>query len=332
MEFPAPYSGWEAAAERAWKPAFDPRVVNPVSDYSGVAAAYNAAAAAAGGGVLTPEPYTLPYYAPGTATVRGGPSAPGCLAGLTHGPSGWDQAEAEADVAARPPPPLYAPEGQLLVEPVTWGLDLAQPCACLTSEQVTPYSVTQALLTAANVVQVRAMLVQAGLVEVDPALAGAGGGLCPCRVMGGREGYLPWAVWALQYNSTSFRKLPDPGQTLRFLNTTYTGRVLSAARAALTDAVRANYARVMGGLAYAQQPLPTFEERGGGEGGGCGALPAVLPGTGCKVLEPADSRFATLALTAPVGSARHQAEYAAVTGVPVGRPNLRVGGNNRGWS
>ena len=160
------WQGAAAHAAAAWAGGgrYDPILANPVTDFSAAAAASNTLARS----WRSPELLPQPYFQPGTTTLRGlsmpvddadaglrtvaNAAAPelNTLNAMAHGPSLFAPASAE-DVR---PLPQYAPQGDLLAEPLFWDVRRDGVCRC-----ACPYanSMGQLFMEAYNAVKVRTM-------------------------------------------------------------------------------------------------------------------------------------------------------------------------------
>jgi hypothetical protein len=225
---------------------------------------------------------------------------------LRHGPDLFTYTVADVQ-----PKTQYAPEGDLLAEPIT--MDLSNgPCVC---GCVMAYTINSIMLMPANLLSLRRQMEYAGLANVTPALANTTRPLCGCKLLGGVESgvYAGFAAFAQQYNQDSVMQLMDPGKQAAFFTTVYVSRVIEKARSSVTAQAQMNYARAEGPRAQLQpNPVPdctpsTFSA----------LLPPVLPGTACNVVAT-DTLFATRALTDPRSAATARAVLSCVTGLPIG--------------
>jgi hypothetical protein len=314
---------WDGAAKQAaaaWRGGerYDPIVANPAPDFAAAAAAANNLAQHWRSAEALPQP----YYQPGTTTLRGltmdAPASADAalpmvntLNALPHGPSLFEPMT-EADMR---PLPQYAPVGDLLAEPLQWDVRVNGVCGC-----ACPYanSMAQLFMEPYNAVKVRTMLVEAGLVELSPALAALdASNACSCAIL--VDGYPDFAAFGMQFADTSAWTQPAPIAQINFYNTMYVSRVIAAAREQVTMASVANYARAADARAYLQA-WPTPELRGGVAYSE--HLPEVLHGTGCEVV-PTDELYATYGHTAPLASAANRAAFECLTGIPVNTPMWR---------
>ena len=320
IDLPMPYEGVAAQARAVWASgdAYNPMLRNPpVIDYSYAAAAVNTVAvpdASRPGGIM-PEIIPMPYYQPGTHTLRqpqvNGDTGLRSAAALSHGPSLFDYTAADVK-----PKPQFAPEGDVLSETLTW--DVPPPterCACMC---VVPGSMGELFACAYNVCKIRQMLVETGLIALTPALAACDyTNACPCCIVGGAAGgYAAIAAYAWQFMDTAVVLQLTPITQLNFLNATYVSRVIASLREQVRQAAVRNYALAEGPRAYLQ-PYTPVDWRGGAADDTSACLPEELPGTGCQVF--ADDAYATTyALTDPRASRRNVEELATLMGMPIG--------------
>ena len=322
MDLPMPFEGRAAQARALWAggDAYNPMLVNPpVVDYTYAAAALNTVAvpdASRLGGIM-PEIIPLPYFQPGTATLRqphvNGDTAAGLVsaAAVSHGPSLFDYTAADVR-----PAPQYAPIGDILAEPITWDVvPPGQKCGCLC---VVPGSMGEMFVEKYNVCKIRQMLVETGLVQLTPALAALDyTNACACQIAGGKDGGFPAiAAMAWSYMDTPAALQMSPATLLNFLNTNYIARVLATLREEVRLAARYNHKLAEGPRAYLQ-PYTPVDYNGGSDDCDSSALPATLPGTGCTVIA-SDSYATTYALTTPLASRRNVEELSTAMGMPIG--------------
>ena len=155
------------------------------------------------------------------------------LNALPHGPSLFEPATS-ADMQ---PLPQYAPVGDLLAEPLQWDVRADGVCGC-----ACPYanSMAQLFMEPYNADKVRTMLVEAGLVELSPALAALNASnACACAIL--VDGYPNFAAFGMQFADASAWTQPAPIAQINFYNTMYVSRVIAAAREQVTMASVANY-------------------------------------------------------------------------------------------
>ena len=316
MELPMPFEGDVAKARAVWaaNPGYNPMVVNPpCPDYTYVSAAVNTVARPDGArlGGITPEILPMPYYQPGSQSIRqpqiNGDEAYRSAAVIDHGPSLFEYTWSDVR-----PAPQYAPEGDSLVDPIVYDVT-NEPCGCMC---VVPGSMGELFCCAYNVCKIRQMLVETGLVQLTPALAALNyKNACPCQIAGGRGGfYLIVCATAWQYMDTPVITQLTPMTQVNYLNTVYISRVLASLREQVRLNTINNYGLSEGPRAYLQ-PYTALEYRGGE----CGSedLPEVLPGTGCEVFAE-DSYATTYALTNPAASRRNVEDLADLMGMPIG--------------
>lgn len=257
-----------------------------------------------------------PYYDPRTTSIRS-PVAPDGTTVITapsmkHGPDAFDATYTPT------PKTQFAPHGTIEVAG-TYELPLYRgPCVCVGRCDVVWYSMQQLLLRPGVVSVLRDMLVQSGTVSVSPELAAVPAeALCSCRLLGGPDNFEPWAAFAGGYSDFSTMQVLEPvTEALKLCRMYVETEVLGPLRSTIIAQARMNYLRAEGPRAFLTPH--TFDE----DTDVSVTLPAVLPGTGCRVSE-ADTPFAARALTDPRSSALHRAQLAARTGLAIGDNTAR---------
>ncbi len=320
---PMPYRGASQQAAAIWSgvPAvYNPIDVNPVPmDTPAMAALYNAAASRENTlGGTTVEINQRPYYDPRTTTIKTimNPSEPLVIqttGGLKHGPDAFSYTA--ADVA---PKTQYAPVGDIVTEAVL--LDLpppGTPCICIPQYG---YSVAQLFMERSNVLKIRGLLVQTGMVNLSPALAAAGLEYCSCKILGGAETYAQLSAFAVQYMDTPVIQVPNLGVFMDFLNTSYIQNVIAELKFMVNTQARLNYLRAEGNRAFIQQdpacPGGTIDPKSYD-------LPEVLPVTGCTVVAE-DTMFATRMLTDPISRVSNREKMSRIANLPIGLAPIAV--------
>jgi hypothetical protein len=288
-------------------------------DTAAMAALYNAAASQQNTlGGTTAEINQRPYYDPRSATIKSimDPSEPlvvQTMGGLKHGPDAF--LYTAADVA---PKTQYAPVGDIVTEAVQ--LDLpppGTPCICLPQYS---YSVAKLFMERPNVMKIRALLVQTGMVNLSPALAAAGMEYCSCKILGGVETYTQLSEFAAQYMDTPVIQVPNLGVFMDFLNTTYIQNVIANLKFMVNTQARLNYLRAEGNRAFLQEypdcAVTIIEPKSYD-------LPEVLPVTGCTVIAE-DTKFATYQLTNPLSRVSNREKMSRLANLPIGLGEIVV--------
>lgn len=258
-----------------------------------------------------------PYFDPRARTMQAptdAAAAEGDLIGtpaLPHGPAAFF---GEPDGGPMPAKTQYSVQGPMELQPVKLSL-YDGPCVCvhptINCTGVYAYSVASLLLLPRNVLHVRDLMEDAGLVRVTRRLREAPL-TCPCRILGGPATYTGFVGFALQYEDTPFVQMPDPKALIQYLNGVYVTGVMTQLRTCVNDNARMNYARAEGPRAYLD-PRPEVEADYGDVNM---PLPAVLP-SGIRTTA-ADTAFASYSLTNPLATPRNRAAFAAETGLYVG--------------
>lgn len=277
--------------------------------------------------------------------------------GIGHGPCLWVPPSAE-ELSQRKT--QFAPQGPITMQPIlvdgTACAGTSCVCIGLMGGSGCTYhrsSMTALLLHPRNLVHVRNLMEDAGLITVtadvraraDALLARAGevaaagflpAAECSCAYMGHPDLFNSFVRFASIYSDVSMAQPASAPQMALELDAQYVEQVLGATRAAVLAGARANYARAEGPRAFLQPvPLPADTEAPEDEAlAGCGfvdsdgcrastGLPLVLPGTGCRTT-PLDTRFAQRALTDPRSCFANRVSMASQTGLPIGATPLWV--------
>jgi hypothetical protein len=322
-----PFTGAACQAAALWAdspPASNPILVNPVPEgVAARAAAFNAASSKVStyGGRTAEIDASALYYDPRAVAARcKAPAQEGT--GLLYGggilPVGVGS-EFNYTLADVKPKTQYAPVGDLITETVV--VDAVPEyvgCCCIPQY---PYSVAKLFMEAPNVLKVRALLVQAGVVTLTPALAAVGLEACPCKILGGECGlYAQLSVYAQQYMDTSVIQVPQLGTFMDFINTEYVQRVIGTLKAMVSSQARNNYLKAEGNRAFLQDYPATLNETLEPLSYG---VPETLPTTGCTVV-PQDTLYATYALTAPIASLRNREKMSLLANLPIGQSPVLV--------
>lgn len=265
------------------------------------------------------DPRTIASRAPIEACADGGVvSAPS----LRHGPAAFFPEPAGTPAREKT---QFAPRGVIDIDPYPLPL-YRGPCACWSALcPVQAYSVMAALLTPRNIRVIRRRLQATGIVTVSKELKAftRGDAGCGCRILGGPEEYGQFVVFASRFEDTCLAQLLDPARTISDLDDEYVQQVLTSIQGGVLGKARMNYVRAEGCRAYLD-PRPEYVDDREDVGDGFEACEYVLPGTGI-VVTPADTLFASRALTDPRSSAANRAALGCQTGLGIGtRPQAQT--------
>jgi len=258
-------------------------------------------------GGLMPVGEANPYYDPKRALLAGERTLPGELISSDLTTRGAPYVELPAL-----PRTQYAPEGDLVTEPLVLEVPPRGVCVCA---QLFPNTLQLLFMSPVNAMKLRCMLEQVGVVRVPPALQRVTHrNSCACRILGGREGaYEQIALYSLTFADTLIVSMPEPVRFINSQNTAYIQKVTGELRTLVNQACKQNYIRAEGARAF-MQPRPGTTGRDAAPQ----LVPAVLPFTGNELL-PEDTVFSARAFTGPMtGRARINA-LALVSGLPVGQ-------------
>lgn len=235
-------------------------------------------------------------YDPRTRSMRA-PLEGGTIPGTRHGPSAFDSSDdfimSKVQRSLPGDKPLTVDALELFPR--------TRPCTCVAYQcgipPFTPYSMATLVYSVGNAVQLRAMMVGAGLVRLSPAMAMQDKYPCVCAVFGD-EDELSQKLFesAFSYSDTPIIRTPNPTQVLNVVNTAYVNNMLDSIRYNTNAKLAYNYAKVEGNRAYLQE------------------FPQYIDTT------PQGTKYVDWQLRDPHASARNIKQLACMTGLPLTAP------------